>query len=319
MVALLLAGCAAQSPGPLEVEVPDAEPTEQTPVAEGFSVAQMLREMPPVVEASRVIAADVTTAAEIAGAPVPTELGDPLLEWLMGLSGVRAEHPVSVPWPDSLGVMTGAAGDGRYLEAVGFDARQVQAFLEVGAPPTRVLLAEGDFDPAAVTTALGEPESGIWRQPGAELVPDRDGLRAPDLLGRPVSLAADSDRVLMSLEAAHVADYLAGSTGEWGALMTLAEAIDTVGVYAAFLWRGGEGEHIGVGLTAEGETVAVRVFDDPDAAAAAAETLPGTADGPFTVREATAEGSLLVVHLDREGAGPAAAWNLLSGRSPVLG
>ena len=302
---LLLAGCTAQ--------------TEQSP--SGGFLTELLASLPVIDGPRDIVAADLAVAIELAGAPMPEAAGPELADWIALISGIRAEHTVSVPWPGSLNVMTTTTVDGQFADAVGFDVRDIDVFLEVASPPSRMLLAEGGFDEAAITGALGEPADGLWVQPGQELAPDLGNRGNPDHLGRPIRLAGDADRLLMSFELEQAEAFRDGAVGNWGAPLTVARALDAAGVYAAWIVADVErDEVVGLGLTRDGGTVVARQYQDPDAAAATAEQLPGTEDHGFTVLEAQASDGLLTLRLERfAGMPPWGTWDLIAMRSPVLG
>lgn len=313
LAALLLAGCTAQFPGPLQAEVPGNET--------GGFLTGLLAAMPAIDGPRDIVAADLAVAIELAGAPAPEQAGPALADWIALISGIRAEHTVSVPWPGSLNVMTTATVDGQFAEVVGFDLRDIDAYLEITSPPSRMLLAEGAFDEAAITAALGEPAEGIWVQPGQELAPDLDNRGHPDHLGRPIRLTGDAGRLLMSFELDQAEAFRDGAVGNWDAPLTVAQALDAAGVYSAWIVADVERDDVvGVGLTRDGDTVVARQYQDPDAATAAAEDLPGTEDHGFTVLEAQASDGLLTVRLERfVGMPPWGTWDLIATRSPVLG
>jgi hypothetical protein len=293
------------------------------PAADGFSVTALLAATPEVDGTVLISAADVEGATQDAGLERPLDTGAAFLTWLTDSTGVEQGAAVAIPWPNSLGVQY-AAQHQDFVEAVGFGIPQVDAFLEVSAPPTRVALLDGRFDPAAVSAAIGEPVDGVWAQDGEELATDLEHRLAPDELGRPVRVVGDQERMLITLETDVAAAYGSGEVGGWADLQPVAEALDALDVYGAQLWRSDDdGTVVAVGLVltdGASEPVVVHQYAAAAEAEQAAAKLEGLADGPVTVDEVDVEGPLLTARLGWEAdTPPALAWQLLAKRSPVLG
>lgn len=263
---------------------------------------------------------DLAAAASV-GPARPTETGDALVEWFIATSGTAVDATVSLPWAESLGVTHGTAASGAFLESVGFDVRDVDAFLEVSVPPSQMLLVNGEFDLAAVGAALGDPVDGVWAQEGEDLRPDLENLGRPDQIGRPVRLAGDDSRLMMTLETGLAERYLAGSGDAWDALLPLAEALDAAGVYAAMLTDTYDGT-VGIGLVlADGRSTAVVVRAHADEAAAedAAVALEGVGDERARIVEVEVDGRVTVARLDIGSRPAGIVWDLLISRHPVIG
>lgn len=309
LAGVLLAGCVA-SPGPAETSSP--APTS-APV-EGFSVEALVAGVPAIDGTVLISVGDVEAAADLVDVPRPTGAGAELLEWLMATTGITVGDAVSLPWPSSLGYLRAAQHED-YIAATGFGIPDVDAFLEMSAPPTSFTILDGAFDTAAISSALGEPVEGIWAQPGEELAPQLGGPGVPDQLGRPVRVAGDAERIVVSLESDLVAAYLDDATGDWGDVRTAARILDEEGVYAAQIWRTGDAV-VAVGLVAvEGGSVPVAVRIE--AGHAAPEV--GDSEGPVRVADVETRGDASVIHLEwTDEAAPAVAWQLLANRAGIL-
>lgn len=314
---LLLGGCtAAPSPTP----DPTPAPTETTAPA-ASALADMLAALPEPDGDWVMVTFGDFTAVTSAGLDRPTETGDDLRAWLIATSGTAVDATVSVPWPESLGVVNGSAADGVFVESVGFDVRDVDAFLEVSVPPSQMLLVDGEFDLAAVGAALGDRVDGVWAQEGEDLRPDLANAGRPDQVGRPVRLAGDGSRLMMTLETGLAERYLAESGGAWDDLLPVAQALDAAGVYAAMFFHSDEGT-VGVGLVlADGRSTAVAVRAHADAAAAedAAVALEGVGDERVRIVDVEADGRVTVARLDMGDRPPGIVWDLLISRHPVIG
>lgn len=313
---VLATGCTAAPPAATPTPTESGGPT----VSEAFSIAGLLAAVPLVDGPVLVSAADVDAAAEAAGLERPTEVDDALLDWITTMSGIRVGDAVSVPWAESLAIAFAARHD-EYVASVGFGIPDVTAFLEVGAPPSRFAIFDGEFDLAAVTAAIGDPVDGLWAQPGDDLAVDLELRNRPDPLGRPVRVVGDESRLAMTLSTPSARQYLAGEAGDWADLLALAEALDDAGVQVAQLWAAGD-DVVGVGidLAAPGEAVVVRIHADDATAAAAAEAVVGLDDGSAHVAAAEASGRAVLSRIEwTDPTAPAALWSLLARRSPVLG
>lgn len=261
------------------------------------------------------------TAVASAGLDRPAEIGDELRAWLIATSGTAVDATVSVPWPESLGIVDGSAADGVFVESVGFDVRDVDAYLEVSVPPSQMLLVDGEFDLAAVGAALGDPVDGVWAQEGEDLRPNLENLGRPDQIGRPVRLAGDDSRLMMTLETGLAERYLAGSGDAWDALLPLAEALDAAGVDAAMLTDTYDGT-VGIGLVLDdgrSTPVVVRAHADDAAAEDAAVALEGDGDERARIVAVEADGHVTIARLDIGDLPPGIVWDLLISRHPVIG
>jgi hypothetical protein len=329
-----LAGCApdtagtatrastVQTSGPSTIGSTSTVPSTSVPAADGFSISGLLATTPSVDGPMLLSAADVEAAQDAADLERPDGTGDVFRTWLTDLSGIEAGAAVSVPWPDSLGVQYAAQHED-YVAAVGFGIPQVDAFLAISAPPTRVAVVDGRFDPDAVTAAIGEPVDGIWAQPGEDLTTDLQHRLAPDELGRPVRVAGDESQMLIALQTDAAEAYRDGEAGDWSDVLPVADALDAEDVYAAQLWRDPDDTVVGIGLVAEdGRSVPVVVhrYADADTAEEAAAELVGVQDGPATVADVEVVGALLTARLAwAQDTPPSVAWQFLARQSPVLG
>ncbi|MBM9465974.1 hypothetical protein [Nakamurella leprariae] len=292
------------------------------PAADGFSITGLLADTPVIAGPALISAADVETAIEDAGLIRPEGTGDAFLTWLSDTAGVEQGSVISIPWPDSLGIQYAAQHD-TFAASVGFGIPQVDGFLAVSAPPARVAVLDGRFDPDAVTAAIGEPDDGIWSQPGEDLTTDLQHRLAPDELGRPVRVTGDEAQLLVTLQTKAAQAYRDGDLGSWSDVLPVAEALDARGVYAAQLWRAADDTVVGIGLVVEdGRSVPVVAHQYADAGEAeqAAAALDGRQDGPATAGDVAVDGALLTARLEwAPETAPAVAWQLLARQSPVLG
>lgn len=308
-VVALLAGCSGD-PEPTEPE----PTTAPTPAIEGFSIERLVAHLPALEGQTVVSVGDVEAATELAGLERPAEPGAGLADWVSATSGITSGAVASLPWPEPLGILQLGAHE-EFVAAVGFGIPQIDAFVAAAAPPSSFTLVDGRFDPAAITAALGEPEDGIWAQPGEELAPVLDGPRIPDLLGRPVVVAGDASHLVLTLERRLAAAWLDGEAGASAALVEAARALDEEGAYAAQFRIDGDAV-VAVGLVADGGA------SRPVALRAGTDGGPATGDvfDVFTVTDTETRGAHTIVRLAWPAdTPPAVAWRLLATRNELLG
>lgn len=307
---LALAGCATPST-PTD---PDPVETTAAPAPGGFSIAELVAELPPVDGQLLLSVGDVATASELAALERPAGTGEELVDWMLATSGIQAGSAAALPWPESLGHLRVTAHD-EYVAALGFGIPQVDAFLELAAPPVRFAILDGSFDLDALTTAIGEPDGGLWAQPGEELHVDPAGDRSVDMLGRPVVVAGDEDRLVISLQRGLAAAYLAGQASPAEALVRAAEALDAEGAYAAMISTDGSTVRaIGLVPDGSGGSAAIAVVVD------AGTTLEvGATDGPFEILAVDDRDGVQVARLGSGDLPPGGVWQVLLARSPLLG
>jgi hypothetical protein len=231
---------------------------------------------------------DLARATEIAGLERPTEPGDSdaVVDYLMTLTGTRSEEgdagtPVAVVPPDAAQVDR-SADMADFVADVGWDILQVDRFVERQSRPDPITVLEGDFEPSALTTALGEPTDDVWvagsGTPG-EVDPEHITPARP--LGESLwlSLAAGdgSMTITRSADDAAEADAAVGGDadgavlGDDVSLAGLAAALDEQSAYGALLTRPGINSVAALGTSAspeQAEQLCDQLLPEPTAAVA---------------------------------------------------
>jgi hypothetical protein len=221
------------------------------------SVSGALASLPDNGEDQTIVWGDLARAAEIAGLERPTDLADAdaVQDYLMAVTGtVRSDddtgEPVAIVPPDAAQVDRSVEIQG-FADDVGWNILQVDRFAERQTRPDQITLLDGEFDDAALTTAMGDPTDGVWVAgsggEAGELNVDEITPARP--LGESLWLSRNGgDGVLSvthSAEAAATADAAAAGNpkgavlGDDASLAALAGALDEQDAYGALVLRPG--------------------------------------------------------------------------------
>lgn len=190
-------------------------------------------------EQIQLVVGDLAAATELAGSMRPQDPadGDEIALWLSSLTRVsKTQVPVNSQLPALPGIRS-VAGLGDWQQDLGWSLTQVDSFVSSGAPPSEITVLTGDFDTAAIDTAIGPSVDGIWAQPGEDnaIGPGKSSF---DPIGRPVRLAAKEGSLAVSFATPLLQDWLTEPTmAQDQPLMEVAAALDVADVYSATLTR----------------------------------------------------------------------------------
>lgn len=217
--------------------------TTQLSSGEEYSVAGALAEIPAELDAAQlsVVTADVQAATEASGLERPVD-ADGLSQWAMTLSGIPrrdAEMPtVFVPWASALHLDRVAQHE-EIRDEIGWSLLEVDAFVELTAPPETFLVVAGDV---SINSELPEVSDGVVTAgAGEDLSRDLAELTPARPLGVPLRMAQSEDRIVATPVTQHAAEWLAGpgdTFADHESLAPLAEELDDAGVFSALLMSG---------------------------------------------------------------------------------
>jgi len=322
----------------------------------GFSVQDLLAELPMIDDGGLIAAGDLEAASAAAGLERPADAGaDGAHDWIMGLTA-STETGVFVPAPGDFLRSFGEEGG----DELGWDLSDVHAFAHHEALPQQNLLVTGDFDGDTLSADLEDLGEGVYSAgTGEDFYLDHTSRSPVRPTGAPLRLARDGDRIMVSPQEQVVREWVAGEQGSTLAdhehVSDLAAALDDLGVYSAVLvthepqlqpvnqqqrerWEQSAIREpfsaIGVGWAIDDDDPVVRVayhFDTAEAAERGADQVQrvwqegATADGlpvtdRFALQQVDTDGAVVIadMHVAGDGAAPH-AYHMLGARDVPFG
>lgn len=339
--ALVLAGCGSTSSGP---------DSEEYRLSDEIS---FLTFPSPPTGGLTIQATDFTRVGELIGEPKPDadSSTEDLLDWFQQVGSAALTDP---SFPAAL--LPSAFGWDMYLTnldvidaGLGYSLRDVDRFTEVASPPYVSLVAQGSFDSDAVTSALGEPDDGVWSFGyGVETHFDLRDISPP--LGQGISIGRVDGRTVLTRvpEQIRSIDSPELTVASDEHLAAVARGLDSRGQwYSAMLFSGPPSagnlqieiylrrfESVGVALNQEdGKNVAYLAYshETPELAQANEERLaalvkemeflPGHFGfgGGVTLTDTTLDGTLLTAELSLDDEiHPISLWRAMVSYHPLF-
>ncbi len=193
---------------------------------------------------------DLDRAAELASVEPPADEGDVLAvaDYVSAISGGPTQSgepsPVVALLPETGNVYGATHVMDEFRDEVGWNVLDVDSFAEQDAPPVAITAMSGDFDPAAISDAMGEPQDGTWSV-GKEGEISPENVTAARPLGQALYLTEVSGGLAVSRGEDHT-DELRGLAGDHDAsvaaddtMAAVAGALDDAGAYSAMIERPG--------------------------------------------------------------------------------
>lgn len=233
-----------------------------------FSVLAALGEVPAGVE-GMIEMGDIAAAIELAGVTRTDALdGESVASWVRAVTGGPMDDggvaPVFVPMAEELGFSRVQITD-EFHDELGWSLVNVDWFVAAGQPPTRFAVAGGEFGDEALDGLPEVADGVVTAGEGDDYYVDLENRTAARILGDPLRLARDGDRIAMSKSTPLVQRWREGgeSLADDADLASVASTLDDVGVVGAFLYGlGGEDSEaptLGIGWSVDGETPVVTV------------------------------------------------------------
>lgn len=299
----------------------------------GFSVLAALGEVPAGIEGP-IEVGDIAAAIELAGVTrTDGRDSESLSAWLMQVTGGPIEGgtaPVFVPVAEELGVMRWQLTE-EFHEELGWSIVDVDWFVAAGHVPTRFAIAGGTFGDEALAGLPEVADGVVTAGEGDDYYMDLESRTAARILGDPLRLARDGDRIAISKSTRLVQMWLGGgpSLADDPDLASVAEVLDETGVVGAFLYPMGADEGpdvlaLGLGWNVDGETPVVTVVHRFAGEASADEVRADweealTMDGRHELTDVTVDGQNAVVTLRVLGGPPSRTLHMMMDRTIPYG
>lgn len=179
---------------------------------ESFSVLGALAQVPADGIDRWVEVADVTRASELAGLDRPDADASPdeLTAWLVDLTNAGVDGaPIFVPYQQEFGTASADVLLTEFADELGWSIFDVDAFVAAGNPPDRFVVVSGASLGEDTLASLPEVEPGVVTAgDGEDRVADLANRTIARPLGSPLRMAADGDRIAMSVSTPVVAAWL---------------------------------------------------------------------------------------------------------------
>lgn len=238
-----------------------------------------------LAEGALITWADLDAATDAAGLERP-EAGDgeALVDWLLALTG-EEDSVVMVPFADTLQIQSINGRAAEFEAELGWTVADVDAFVELSAPPARFFVGAGDL--GVDGEDLVELGDGILTAgEGEDLATDLAGGTAARPLGAPLRLAEDGGLLAASARTEPLQAWVSGSgdrLAQDDGLAAVAAAVDEAGAVSAVAVRttpasipwSYDTAAIGWAVDPDGEPVITIAFHlaEPEEADEAAEAL----------------------------------------------
>lgn len=218
------------------------QPSISLTSGDDYSVAGALAEIPAevAVDQVHVVTSDVAAATVAGGLERPTD-AQGLPQWVQILAGRPTDgkpSPVFVPWASALHIDRAAQFDEIRTE-LGWSVLEVDAFVELTAPPSNLLVVAGDV---TVNSELPEVTEGVVTAgAGDELSIDLEDRTPARPLGVPVRMAQQDGRIVATPVTEHAEAWLSGpdeTLADHALLAPIADVLDDADVYSAAVMSG---------------------------------------------------------------------------------
>ncbi len=298
-----------------------------------FSVMAALGEVPAGLE-SMIEMGDIAAALELAGVTRTDSLdGESVVSWLMPITGGPVDggpSPVFVPMAEELGFSRAQVTD-EFHDELGWSLVNVDWFVAAGQPPTRFAVARGQFGDSALDGLPEVADGVVTAGEGDDYYMDLEARTAARILGDPLRLARDGDRIALSKSTPLVETWLQGgdTMADHPDLAAIAGVLDDVGVVGAVLYAE-EGASdvvaLGLGWSVDGETpvvTAVHRFgveaSEDEVRAEWERALENPAVDGLELADVSVDGETAVVTLRVTAGPPARVLNMMYDRSLPFG